>query len=137
MSRFVLVDTGPLYAAVDPDDAHHKRAGEELKRLARAKSAILITYPTLLESYSLVLYRMGNRTASKWLEEVLAGSTLINCPVEDYAAAITKVAALPDQSITLFDVVLAVVAQRMNAEIWTYDHHFDVMRCRVWRGERE
>ena len=135
MSRFVLVDTGPLYAAVDPDDAHHKRASEELKRLARAKSAILIAYPTLLESYSLVLYRMGSRTASTWLEEVLAGSSLINCSAEDYVAAISKVAALPDQTISLFDAVLAVVAQRMNAEVWTYDHHFDVMRCRVWRGE--
>jgi len=26
MSRLVLADTGPLYAAVDADDAYHRRA---------------------------------------------------------------------------------------------------------------
>jgi predicted nucleic acid-binding protein len=137
MSRLVLADSGPLYAAVDPDDAYHGRAGEELKHLARHKYSIVVTYPTLLESYSLVLHRLGNRTAAKWLEEVLAGSTVVNCTAEEYVAAIGRVAALPDQAITLFDAVLAGLAKRVHAEVWTYDHHFDVMRCRVWRTGRQ
>ena len=137
MNRFVLADTGPLYAAVDPDDAYHKPAREELKRLVRQNYSVLIIYPTLLESYSLVLHRLGKLTAAKWLEEILAGSTLVNCLAEDYVGAISKLAALPDQSITLFDAVVAVAALRLNADMWTYDHHFDVMRCRVWRTGRE
>jgi len=28
---------------------------------------------------------------------------------------------------------LAALSARLNAPIWTYDHHFDVMRVKVWR----
>ena len=35
MRSAVLADSGPLYAAVDPDDAYHPQAQRELKRLAR------------------------------------------------------------------------------------------------------
>jgi len=41
--------------------------------------------------------------------------------------------SLPDQSITLFDATLAALASRLKMEVWTYDHHFDAMRVKVWR----
>lgn len=44
-----------------------------------------------------------------------------------------KIASYPDQSVTLFDATLAALASRLEAEIWTYDHHFDVMQAKVWR----
>jgi len=64
MKGAVLADTGPLYAAVDPDDEYHARAQRELKRLARDKREVVIAYPTLLEAYTLVLYRLGKPAAS-------------------------------------------------------------------------
>jgi len=133
MRRAVLADTGPLYAAVDPDDAYHRRAREELRKLAFEKRSVVIAYPTLLEAHSLVLHRLGTRTSNLWLKEILIGSALINPTPEDYLQAATRVASLPDQSITLFDTILAVIAKRTGAKVWTYDHHFDVMRDRVWR----
>jgi predicted nucleic acid-binding protein len=33
----------------------------------------------------------------------------------------------------LFDATVAVLAQRTGSQVWTYDHHFDVMRVPVWR----
>ena len=36
MKQAVLADTGPLYAAVDPDDAHEKR----LRRLSYGKGTV-------------------------------------------------------------------------------------------------
>jgi hypothetical protein len=86
-----------------------------------------------LESYSLVLHRLGARTAIQWLEEVLAGSSLVNPTSEDYMQSIAKVAALPGQGVTLFDAMTAVLSGRLGVATWTYDHHFDVMRCNVWR----
>jgi predicted nucleic acid-binding protein len=50
----VLADTGPLYASTDSDDDHHERARRQIKKLAEEKREVLITYPTLLEAYSLV-----------------------------------------------------------------------------------
>jgi predicted nucleic acid-binding protein len=44
-----------------------------------------------------------------------------------------RVHALPDQRITLFDATIAAVAANLGLEVWTYNHHFDVMRVPVWR----
>jgi len=135
MRRLVLVDTGPVYAAVDPDDQLHARAQHELKRLARDRRQVVLVYPTLLEAYTLVLYRLGNRSASQWLQEITAGAALINPDPVDYRAAWRRVLELADQPVTLFDATVAVMATRLRAEIWTYDHHFDILRAPVWRPE--
>jgi predicted nucleic acid-binding protein len=127
-----LADTGPLYAAVDPHDARHKQAVRELSKLEDEKHQIVLAYPTLLEAYTMVLYRLGKNVASTWLGEI--GETMmINPTPEDYRDAFARVRALGDQDITLFDATVAGLAIRMGLEVWTYDHHFDVMRVPVWR----
>jgi len=133
MRRAVLADTGPLYAAADPDDAHHQRARRELRRLARDKREVIVAYPTLSEAYTLVLYRLGKDAASSWMNDVLSGVALLNPTPEDYHEAIKKLSAFADQPITLFDATLAVLGGRLSVEVWTYDHHFDLMRAAVWR----
>jgi len=55
----VLADTGPLYAALDPDDQYHRRAQAEMAVLARAGSSVAVLWPTILEADSLALYRLG------------------------------------------------------------------------------
>ena len=39
-----------------------------------------------------------------------------------------------DQDLSLFDAIAAVVSERLSLPVWTYDHHFDVIRADVWRG---
>ena len=132
MRPAVLADTGPLYAAADPDDAHHRRARRELRRLADENHEVIVAYPTLLEAYTLVLFRLGDNAASHWLED-MASAALVNPSAEDYRHAVLRVRSLKDQSITLFDALVATLAGRLGLEVWTYDHHFDVMRVAVWR----
>ena len=132
MRTAVLADTGPLYAAADPDDAHHKRARRELRRLADENHEIVVAYPTLLEAYTLVLFRLGEAAALRWLDD-MATAALINPSAEDYRHAVLRMQSLKDQSITLFDALVATLASRLGLEVWTYDHHFDVMRAAVWR----
>jgi len=50
----------------------------------------------------------------------------------DYHEATKKLRTFSDQPITLFDAALAVLGSRLGIEIWTYDHHFDLMRSAVW-----
>jgi len=133
MKRAVLADTGPLYAAVDPSDTHHPRAKRELKVLGRDRYEVLVAYPTLGEAYTLVLHRLGKKTASKWLEEILGGVSLINPLPSDYHEAARRLREFADQPITLFDATIAVLGMRLGIEIWTYDHHFDLLGNPVWR----
>src|SRR5690348_11991439 len=102
MKRVVLADTGPLYAALDPSDQYHQRAQGELKRLAHERREVVIAYPILFESYSLVLYRLGKQTASRWLNETMQGASFINPAAEDYRQAADILQIFADQRITLF-----------------------------------
>jgi predicted nucleic acid-binding protein len=104
-----------------------------LKRLDRDRRSVVVAYPILSEAYTLVLYRLGKVVASTWLDETLAGVSLVNPAAEDYRAATDRVLGFKDQLITLFDATVAVLAQRTGLQVWTYDHHFDVMRVPVWR----
>ena len=133
MKNTVLADTGPLYAAVDPDDQYHTRSQQELQRLATNQYTVLLPCPILLEAYTLILYRLGKQVAKTWCSEVIAGTVLINPLSHDYNLAINKVAEYSDQKITLFDSVLAILAERLHYPVWTYDFHFDVMQTAVWR----
>ena len=133
MIRTVLADTGPLYAAVDPDDQDHDRAQEQMTNLADAGVSVVIVYPILSEAYSLILYRLGFPSASAWLDDVRAGSAWMNPSPQDYRDATVVVGRYQDQTITLFDATLATVALRLSLPVWTYDHHFDTMRVPVWR----
>jgi predicted nucleic acid-binding protein len=128
----VLADTGPLYAAVDPRDEFHGQAVGDLAKLAREKRRIVVAYPILLEAHNMVLRRLGAASSIDWLAD-MAAAVLINPTPEDYRRAIARLEALGDQTITLFDATLAVLATRLRMHVWTYDHHFDVMRVAVWR----
>ena len=132
MTRAVLADTGPLYAANDEGDVHHQRALRDLRTLARDRCEVLVPYPILLEAYSLLLYRLGRTAASGWLEEVADGP-FVEPTKYDYTRAFAVVRVLSDQRITLVDATLGSLATRLGLEVWTYDRHFDVMRAPVWR----
>ena|SRR2546423_5610987 len=132
MIRAVLADTGPFYAANDEGDEHHQRALTDLRELAIARQEILVAYPILLEAYSLLLVRLGRRAASNWLIE-MSDASFVNPTPEDYRRAFRIVQSLADQKITLMDATLGALAVRLGLEVWTYDHHFDLMRVPVWR----
>jgi predicted nucleic acid-binding protein len=128
----VLADAGPLYAAVDPSDLRHQQALRELQRLSQDRCNVIVSFSTLLEVHSLILRKIRRDIGLRWLEE-MADATLINPTPEDYRQASSKLADFTDQSITLFDATLAVLALRSGMPVWTYDHHFEVMRVPVWR----
>jgi predicted nucleic acid-binding protein len=52
---------------------------------------------------------------------------------DDLDEAMELVRRYRDQPLTLFDAILAVLARRSDIPIWTYDHHFDLIRIAVWR----
>lgn len=134
MVHWVLADTGPLYALVDSDDRHHERALRQQSQLTSQALEVAVPQPIVLESYTLILRKLGSATAKLWLEELSAGAALLNPTAQDYEEARQRISRYPDQKITLFDTTLATLSLRLQIPVWTYDFHFDVMQTEVWRG---
>lgn len=132
MNRAVLADTGPLYAAVDFDDQYHAQAQAELLALAADGWQVLVVHSTVLEAYSLILYRLGISAAHRWLDDLTGSATPLIPTAADTAAAFALVRRYPDQNLTLFDALLAIVSKRLAATVWTYDAHFDILRADRW-----
>jgi predicted nucleic acid-binding protein len=63
------------------------------------------------------------------------GLGLLNPTRDDYVAAAALAARYQNHAITLFDGLLAVLSDRLTAPVWTFDHHFDLLRVDVWRLE--
>ena len=132
MTATVLVDTGPLYAAVDRDDQYHDQAQRELARLAEDGVAVVVCTPVLVEAYPLIMRRLGLPSAHAWLEDMSHGSGFLNSDGEDYLQAVRRAQAYDDQPLTLVDCVMAVLSERLGVPIWSYDHHFDILRVSRW-----
>jgi predicted nucleic acid-binding protein len=130
--RTVLVDAGPLYALSDPSDQYHRRAREQMKRLVAQGYFVAVSYPTLVEVHTLVLRRLGPAYAHGWLKDLFDRVIPINPEPGEYQKAVLRVLKYPDQTITLCDAVVAVLAEELNQPVWTYDHHFDIMRAVRW-----
>lgn len=133
MSIAVLADTGPLYALADTSDQFHERAHRELEVMTNRNSTILMAFPVLCESHTLVLRRLGSKYAANWLSEMLSGSLPMNPEASDYLEASSDLRKYSDHPITLVDALLARLTRKLNAPVWTFDRHFVTMRTAVWR----
>jgi len=131
--RAVLADTGPLYALVDPDDQYHRRAYAELRKLRKEQLPLMTSWSNVTEAYNLVLQELSIPKAQGWLRELTPRISLFNPSDEDYSEAARRLQRYSDQDISLVDAVLAVLSDQLQMPVWTFDHHFDVMRTRVWR----
>ncbi|CAA9388218.1 MAG: hypothetical protein AVDCRST_MAG22-416 [uncultured Rubrobacteraceae bacterium] len=132
----MLADTGPLYAVVDPRDNRFGRAREDVARLNSERLSVVVSYPILCESYSLILRRLGIDRARGWLEEIRDRASLVNPSAQDYEAASGLISGYPDQRLSMFDAVTAVLGERLGMPVWSYDRHFDVVGVEVWRDAR-
>lgn len=131
--RGLIADTTPLFRAIDPNDQYHSRAQLELERIEIEDLTVFIPFPVYVETYSLLLYRLGFSYAYSFTQSCIDSVHLINPTEEEYLAAVKKVSRYPDQKITLVDAIIAVLSEKMNLPVWSYDYHFDVMGIPIWR----
>lgn len=75
--RAVLADSGPLYALTVPSDQHHTLALGQIERLIHDRMEVVVMYPILFETYSLLLRRVSPTVAHQWLHETTANGRVI------------------------------------------------------------
>ena len=129
----VLADTGPLYALAFKFDQYHLQARTELERLSANRQRVIVTFPTVIEGYRLILRGSAAEYAFAWFDELRASAEFVNPSEADYLAAAQHIRRYHDQAITLADGVLTIVSQRLDVPVWTYDHRFGVIRVDRWK----
>lgn len=129
----ILADTGPLYALATPSDQYHERAYTEVGKLRQSSLSVITLYPILFETYSLLLRRLTPARAHQWLEKTLQEVGVLSPSGRDYQDAVQRVAVYSDQTLSLYDGLLAVMSERLELPIWTFDTDFDTMQADVWR----
>jgi predicted nucleic acid-binding protein len=132
VTRFVIADTGPLFALNARDDGYTSRAMREMTAIRSEGGQVYVPQSTVLETYSLMMRQIGISRAQRWLNEVRRRTGIIPLDEQHYAEAFTLVLKYPDQDITLFDALLHVVSTRTGIPVWTYDHHFDILGTARW-----
>lgn len=104
-----------------------------MDQIQREDVAVIVPYPTLMETYSLLLRRVSPFTVHRWLEEVQERVSIITPTTLDLEAAIHLAIRYKNQVITMFDALLAVLSSELTLPVWTFDHHFDILQVEVWR----
>lgn len=123
-----VVDSGPLYAAVDIDDDDHERCGELLLR-----PDLRLVIPALVVAE--VTYLVGRRLGATLESRFLAGLTRLSVQApypEDWSRIAALVQQYGDFPLGGTDASVIALAERINTDlVLTLDRrHFRAVRPR-------
>jgi predicted nucleic acid-binding protein len=126
----LLVDAGPLYAAIDRDDAHHTACAA---LLADHPGPLLVPGLVISEVAWLVGTRLGPRAEVRFVQDIAEGN-LIQEPVSagDWVRIAELVWKYRELELGTVDASVVTAAERLGvAEIATLDRrHFGAVRPR-------
>lgn len=126
----LFIDASAWLAIVEPDDNHHVEAANLLPRLLTNYQVLVTTNLVIAEAYILIRKRMGHAAAMQFLSETRDSPRLrrisSQAELENQAESILR--QYHDQDFSYADAVsFAVMRQRRITDVFTYDHHFQVL----------
>ena len=123
-----VVDTGPLYAAIDADDADHRRCVEAL---TAAGQRLVIPAMVVAETSYLVASRLGPVVEATFLRSLGALSVELPLP-EDWQRIADLVEQYADFPLGGTDAAVVALAERLGTDVViTLDRrHFSAVRPR-------
>jgi len=124
----LLVDAGPLYAAIDRDDAHHRQCAA---LLAGHRGPLLVPSLVVSEVAWLVGTRLGPRAEVRFLQDFAEGNLILE-PIDasDWLRIAEFVFRYRDLPLGTVDASIVTAAERLGvADIATLDRrHFGAVR---------
>jgi len=126
----LLIDAGPLYAAIDRDDAHHVAC---VDLLAEHPGPLLVPALVITEVAYLVGTRLGSGPEVRLVQDFAEGNLMVE-PVraEDWIRIAELVHQYRDLKLGMVDASLVAAAERYGLEeVASLDHrHLSVVRPR-------
>jgi predicted nucleic acid-binding protein len=119
----VLVDTSAVYALIDADDAHHRKAVAIIRSLPRRGLTPLLTNFIVAESHALLLSRVGAQIARRWLLGHVWPIEAVNLSDEEKAKEIIR--RYTDKTFSYTDATSFAVMERLDLRsAFGFDPHF-------------
>jgi predicted nucleic acid-binding protein len=128
----ILVDTGPLVALFDPQDAQHERCVEALREI---REPIMTTVPVLTEAFHMLgPASIGADRLRDFIEG--GGMSVWFFERSSLTRAFELMESYSDHAMDLADASLVSAAEALNAKrVFTIDRS-DFQAYRVRRGHR-
>ncbi len=126
----LILDTGPLFAALDYSDRHHAACRGLIES---AQRPLVIPAPVLVELDHLIQARLQPEVMRTVIDDIFQFAyTVQDVTVEDFGRISEILATYADSRIGFVDAaVLAVVERLGEPKLATLDHrHFGMMRPR-------
>lgn len=124
----LVIDTGPLLAALDGADPDHERCA---RLLSEAREDLVVPMLVLAELDYWCHTRLGAAAWISFLEDVLAGAYRLEaCTSADLERCRELQSKYEDQSLGVVDAsVMALVERLREPRLATLDHrHFSIVR---------
>ena len=136
MRNAAVVDSGPLLALFDRDDAHHARVLRTLKRHPELR--FITTWPVLTETSALLASRVGKDTEIEFLDWVAAGGVTVEAlDHADLDVMIGLMRKYRDLPFDFADTSVAALAEVHGIDrVLSVDRDFDVARRHARRCAR-
>ena len=126
----LILDTGPLYASLDRNDADHARCGALIEA---ADEALVIPSPVLVEVDYWIHERLHPGVLIALLDDIAAGAYRIeDLMPDDYPRVRAVCDRYADSDIGFVDAAVLAVTERLGEEkLATLDHrHFGMLQPR-------
>ena len=124
----LVVDTGPLLAALDVNDRDHARCRD---LLADAIEPIVVPAPVVVELEWMTAARVGREEFDDFLDDVENGGVRVEpLTIEDYGRIRVLLRRYADFPLGFVDAAVVAVCERLGErKVVTLDHrHFSVIR---------
>lgn len=126
----VIVDTGPLYALADRDDAWHHRT---VRFVETTQDELIVPASVLPEAAYLLLAHLGPAAERQLLQSVLSGEFSVEeLTHDDYRRALDILRRYESARLGLVDATVMAVAERLKiSRVLTTDRRdFSIVRPR-------
>jgi uncharacterized protein len=126
-ARRVFVDTSGWYALTDSRDTNHTAAARRFRRVTREGRPVFTTNYVIGESYTLVMSRLGPRTAQGFLHRIRASAILqrTHAPESWEEEAEHLLAQHQDQVFSYVDAISFVAMRHLGIqEALAFDRDF-------------
>ena len=125
--RQVFCDTSFFYACLDEHDSHYDEAGRLLTFCQKHRVQFVTTWDIILETVTLLRYRVGYRPALEFLDAVLPTITLVEYDIHVRNEAVNVFRRLSrDKELSLCDALSYVIVTQIldNIPSLTFDSDF-------------